>query len=66
MMPSDGNWDTEPPFGHRDFDGFSSRHPRGVNFVFADGHVQFLSGDLSAELKIALESVSGGEAARLD
>jgi prepilin-type processing-associated H-X9-DG protein len=66
MMPSDGNWDTEPPFGHRDFDGFSSRHPRGVNFVFADAHVQFLSGDLSAEMKGALESVSGGDAARLD
>jgi prepilin-type N-terminal cleavage/methylation domain-containing protein len=61
MVPSDGNWDTEPPFGHRDFDGFSSRHPQGVTFVFADASVRLLSGDLSAEIKTALETVSGGD-----
>jgi len=63
MNPSDGNWDTEPPFGHRDFDGFSSRHPNGVTFAFADGHVALLSGGLSFDIKLALESISGGEIA---
>lgn len=66
MMPSDGNWDTSPPFGHRDFDGFSSHHRQGVTFVFADAHVRFLSGNVSAEIKIALESVSDGDCARID
>ena len=64
MMPSDGNWDTAPPFGHRDFDGFSSSHARGVNFSFADGRVAFLLGNLSAELKKALETVADGDEAR--
>jgi prepilin-type N-terminal cleavage/methylation domain-containing protein len=66
MMPSDGNWDTSPPFGHRDFDGFSSHHRHGVAFVFADAHVRFLPGHVSTEIKIALESVADGDIARID
>ena len=61
MMPSDGNWDTEPAFGHRDFDGFSSRHPQGVNFAFADGHVAFLPNALATAAKVALETIDGGD-----
>ena len=34
--------------------GFASRHPRGANFVFADGHVDFISEDIDLEAYVAL------------
>jgi prepilin-type N-terminal cleavage/methylation domain-containing protein/prepilin-type processing-associated H-X9-DG protein len=42
---------------------FSSNHAGGVNFVFADGHVQFLTGSMSAAIFQALSTRAGGEAA---
>ncbi len=56
-----GHWDTEPPFGNRPFAGFSSFHRSGVNFCYADGRVQFLSDNVSDEVKMAIETVQGGE-----
>jgi len=34
--------------------GFASRHPRGANFVYADGHVEFVSEDIGLDTYIAL------------
>jgi prepilin-type processing-associated H-X9-DG protein len=40
---------------------FYSRHPGGVNFVFADGHVLFLKTTVSAMTFRALATRAGGE-----
>ena len=40
---------------------FSSNHPGGVNFVFADGHVQFLTVRMSPAIFQALSTRAGGE-----
>lgn len=34
--------------------GFASRHPSGANFVYADGHVEFVSEDIGLEAYTAL------------
>jgi prepilin-type processing-associated H-X9-DG protein len=41
--------------------GFSSQHPGGANFVFADGHVQFLSATLDHSLYKAVSTRAGRE-----
>jgi prepilin-type N-terminal cleavage/methylation domain-containing protein/prepilin-type processing-associated H-X9-DG protein len=40
---------------------FYSNHGRGVNFVFADGHVQFLSSSIGYTTFAALSTRAGGE-----
>lgn len=50
---------TEPTEGNN----FSSDHPGGVQFLFADGHVQFLTGSMSASIFQALSTRAGGEPA---
>jgi prepilin-type N-terminal cleavage/methylation domain-containing protein/prepilin-type processing-associated H-X9-DG protein len=40
---------------------FSSRHNGGVNFVFADGHVQLLTSSVSQTIYQALSTRAGGE-----
>jgi prepilin-type N-terminal cleavage/methylation domain-containing protein/prepilin-type processing-associated H-X9-DG protein len=40
---------------------FYSRHPGGVNFLFADGHVSFLKSTLNAKTFRALATRAGGE-----
>jgi prepilin-type N-terminal cleavage/methylation domain-containing protein/prepilin-type processing-associated H-X9-DG protein len=40
---------------------FFSRHPGGVNFLFADGHVSFLKTTLNAKTFRALATRAGGE-----
>lgn len=40
---------------------FNSEHPHGANFVFADGHVQFVSQSISAAIFKALSTRAGGE-----
>src|SRR5262249_934302 len=40
---------------------FSSRHPRGVNFVFLDGSVRFLSDNTSQDIRTAIGTRDGGE-----
>ncbi len=41
--------------------GFSSHHPGGANFCFADGSVRFLKESLSASMLQNLMNRSGGE-----
>jgi prepilin-type processing-associated H-X9-DG protein/prepilin-type N-terminal cleavage/methylation domain-containing protein len=49
-----GSPSKDSPFLQRDNDGgIFSFHPDGVNFVFADGHVEFLSVDTEARLLLA-------------
>src|SRR5262249_20202196 len=40
---------------------FSSRHPGGVNFVFLDGSVHFLSDNMTSASRIGIGSYAGGE-----
>jgi prepilin-type N-terminal cleavage/methylation domain-containing protein/prepilin-type processing-associated H-X9-DG protein len=47
------------PTGETDM--FYSRHPGGVNFVFADAHVAFLSTDMDDKVFEALSTRAGGE-----
>ena len=49
------------PATPHEVNNFSSDHPGGVNFVFADGHVQFLTGSMSAQTFQALSTRAGGE-----
>ncbi len=49
------------PANPDDINGFSSRHSGGVNFVFADGHVQFLTRSVSQSIYQALSTRAGGE-----
>jgi prepilin-type N-terminal cleavage/methylation domain-containing protein/prepilin-type processing-associated H-X9-DG protein len=40
----------------------ASRHSGGVQFVYADGHVQFLTDDIQLETLQALSTIAGREA----
>lgn len=45
---------------------FSSRHPGGVNFTFADGHSRFISEDISPAVYSAIGTRRGRETETLD
>ncbi|NCA11864.1 DUF1559 domain-containing protein [bacterium] len=45
------------------FEDFYSRHPNGANFVFADGHVEFLPASIDVTVFRALGTRAGGETA---
>ena len=47
--------------GDPHFEDFYSSHPGGVSFVFADGHVAFLSNGMSEALFQSLSTRAGGE-----
>ena len=47
--------------GDPHFEDFFSSHPGGVSFVFADGHVAFLSDGMSESLFQSLSTRAGGE-----
>ena len=47
--------------GEAHFEDFFSSHPGGVSFVFADGHVAFLSDGMSESLFQSLSTRAGGE-----
>jgi prepilin-type processing-associated H-X9-DG protein len=40
---------------------FGSNHPGGANFVFGDGHVEFIEDDIDLVLYQAASTISGGE-----
>ena len=40
---------------------FSSRHQNGVNFVFCDGSVRFVSDAISQDIRKAIGTREGGE-----
>lgn len=42
---------------------FSSPHTHGVNFLYGDGHIEFLATSIGLELLKALMTIAGGEAA---
>jgi prepilin-type processing-associated H-X9-DG protein len=46
--------------------GFSSRHTGGVNFVFCDGSVRFLTDATSGEVRQAIGTRNGGEVIQID
>jgi prepilin-type N-terminal cleavage/methylation domain-containing protein/prepilin-type processing-associated H-X9-DG protein len=52
------NWQSRFSYASR---GFKSVHPGGANFLFADGHVQFLKASLNPATYNALGSRAGGE-----
>lgn len=52
--------------GGAHFEDFYSRHPGGVSFVFADGHVAFLSDGMSDDIFQALCTRAGGEVVNID
>jgi prepilin-type N-terminal cleavage/methylation domain-containing protein/prepilin-type processing-associated H-X9-DG protein len=62
------------PFGTCNFNnrysyasrGFKSAHPGGANFLFADGHVQFLKTSINPVTYNALGSKAGGEVVSSD
>jgi len=45
--------------GHED--DFTSRHPGGVNFLFADGSVHFINNNINDRTWVALGTRAGGE-----
>jgi prepilin-type processing-associated H-X9-DG protein len=49
------------PAGPTEANNFSSRHTGGVNFLFADGHVQILTNTISQPVYEALSTRAGGE-----
>ena len=52
--------------GEAHFEDFFSSHPGGVSFVFADGHVSFLSDGMDDTLFASLCSRAGGEVVNSD
>jgi prepilin-type N-terminal cleavage/methylation domain-containing protein/prepilin-type processing-associated H-X9-DG protein len=46
---------------HTEYESFRSDHPGGVNFVFVDGSVRFLSDEISHTTLKALATRAGGE-----
>jgi prepilin-type processing-associated H-X9-DG protein len=46
--------------------GFHSWHPGGVNFVFLDGSVRFLTDASSDAFRLAIGTHQGGEALAID
>lgn len=46
---------------HPHLDDFSSRHPGGAHFANCDGHVRFISENMSHEVYQGLSTIAGGE-----
>ena len=40
---------------------FASSHPGGANFVFGDGHVDFINDEIDLGAYRALSTIAGGE-----
>jgi len=52
---------TTSPYGIPLFGGFGSRHPLGTMFVYADGHVQFISNTIPLAIYKAMSTRNGKE-----
>ena len=60
---------TNMPYSEWDWQNvwsFKSRHPGGLNFAYADGHVQFVSNSIPLLTYRALATIRGGETAAAD
>ncbi len=65
-MPGEGVYakdGSDPLYGYKANGAFASRHPGGVNFVFGDGHVTFISENIPLDLYRFLSTIAGGELA---
>lgn len=63
-IPPNGTHPDGTPYAEDDWqghNGFSSRHPTGVLFAFADGSVQFINESISLAIYRALATVAGNE-----
>lgn len=56
-----GSADHTPNHPDSHFDDFSSRHPGGAQFVFADGHVRFIGEGIEHEIYRAIATIHGHE-----
>src|SRR5262249_24231146 len=56
----------DPRADTRHLIGFSSRHPGGLNFVFLDGSVRFLTDSLDEYIRTAIGTRAGGEVFKMD
>jgi prepilin-type processing-associated H-X9-DG protein len=54
--------DGGPSSRNTEVNGFSSQHSQGANFVFVDGHVQFLRASMDHQVYKALSTRAGSEA----
>ncbi|MEA1949797.1 MAG: DUF1559 domain-containing protein, partial [Planctomycetota bacterium] len=52
------SWSLITPYNHLPF---GSRHPGGCNFVFGDGSVHFINGEIELETFRQMATVNGGE-----
>ncbi len=59
--PASGAWTNAPNSRASATIGFSSRHPGGCNFCFADGTVRFLKDTIDPRVFAALSTRAGGE-----
>ena len=60
---------TNMPYSEWDWQNvwsFKSRHPGGLNFAYADGHVQFIRNSIPLLTYRALATIRGGETAVAD
>ena len=57
----EGSADHLPNSAAAHFDDFSSRHTGGAQFLFADGHVRFISEVMDEGVYQGLATISGGE-----
>jgi prepilin-type N-terminal cleavage/methylation domain-containing protein/prepilin-type processing-associated H-X9-DG protein len=64
-MIADGDWTSCAPGGGDTASNFSSNHPSGGNFAFADGSVHFVSETIDSVTYQALSTRAGGEVASL-
>jgi prepilin-type N-terminal cleavage/methylation domain-containing protein/prepilin-type processing-associated H-X9-DG protein len=55
------NSNNESTPGALHIDDFSSYHPGGVHFIFADGHVQFIAENINPAVFQALSTIHGNE-----
>ena len=61
MVPGHAGGRLGPGDSNGEVNQFYSRHPGGVDFVFADGHVGFLKTTMNNKTFRALATRSGGE-----